>query len=328
MRVLIVTNMYPDAMRPYNGIFVAEQMAAIKRYHPDVNFDVYYIEGENKGKTEYLKSIFHINRKIRHGCYDLVHIHFGLSGLYMLAPFRKHLPTIVTFHGSDIQPAGGNGRLTIGISRRVARLADTCITLNPNMDLMARQYNANTFIVPCAVNTSVFKPLAKVNSGKGEKKQGEKKIIVFPCNHNMAVKNYPLFCQVLGKLRTTYDIDCEERELNGLSRAQVAELFNGADLLLMTSHSEGSPQAVKEAMACDLPIVSTPVGDVADLLYNVKDCYVARSHDADELAELAARALAHNSTKGIVGSNKIIQMQLDERSVADRIYKIYEQSKH
>lgn len=317
MKVLIVTNMYPDATRPINGIFIAEQIAAMKKDHAEVDFDVCYVDG-GKGKLEYLKSMAYVNRKIRRGGYDLVHIHFGLSGLYMLMPFRQKVPTVVTFHGSDIQPAARNGRLTVGISRYVARHADVCVTLNGYMDGLVRQMNKNTHIVPCAVDTDIFKPTA-------ERKASPTKRIIFPCNHKMAVKNYPLFCRVRELLASRYGIESEEIEMAGLSRAQVAHVMNNADLLLMTSISEGSPQAVKEALACNLPVVSTPVGDVATLVSGVKDCYVATSSDADELARLAAESLSGNGA-GIKGSEKIKSMQLDERSVADRIFHIYEQS--
>lgn len=322
MRVLIVTNMYPDTARPYNGIFIAEQLNAIKDMHKDVDFDVCYIEGENKGKIEYIKSMARVNNMIYHNNYDLVHIHFGLSGLYMLWPFRKRIPTIVTFHGSDIQPAGGNNILTIGISRLVARIANTCITLNADMDKMVRRYNSNTFIIPCAVDTNIFHPITHKHSHRNTRK------IVFPCNHDMKVKNYTLFRQTLDIIRQEYNINCEECELSGLSRQQVATLFNNADLMLMTSRSEGSPQAVKEALACNLPVVSTPVGDVEELLYNVKNCFVADTHNAKELAKLAVMSLSHSSQYGMTGWEKIKDLQLDEQSVADKIYSIYEQSIH
>lgn len=319
MRILIVTNMYPDATRPYNGIFVAEQVAAIKAYHPNVEFDVCYIDGA-KGKKEYLKSIFYVNRRIRKKQYDLVHIHFGLSGLYLLSPFKSKVPTLVTFHGSDIQLAGGNGLLTVMISRFVAKKADACITLNNKMDTMVKAYNSNSFILPCAVNTKFFYP---------HKTQEKQCIIqvVFPCNHGMAVKDYPLFCKVLEILRIKYGVECEERELAGLSRTQVADLFNHADLLLMTSKSEGSPQAVKEALACNLPVVSTPVGDVENLLSGVKDCFVSQTRNEKELAHLVMKSLSHESD-GMTGDDKIRVLQLDEKSIADKIYEIYEKSQN
>lgn len=313
--------MYPDAARPYNGIFIAEQAAAIQRFHPDVDIDVCFIDGE-KGKMEYLRSVRYVNQLIRKGTYDLVHIHFGLSGLYLLSPFKQKVPTIVTFHGSDIQPEGGNGWLTIHLSQYVARKADFCITLNEHMDSLVRRYNKHTTIIPCSVDMDLFRPITV-------KKQDEEKgvKIVFPCNRGMWVKDYPLFERVLHILSTQYGIACESVTMENLSRAQVAELMNTADVLLMTSHAEGSPQAVKEALACNLPIVSTPVGDVKELLQGVKDCYVATTREAEELATLVIQSLQRKG-KGIKGRERLTDLHLDAHSVADKIYSIYEQSLH
>lgn len=319
MKVLVVTNMYPDAERPYNGIFVAEQIAAIERFHPDVHTEVCFIDGE-KGKSEYLKSVGYVNQLIRKGNYDLVHIHFGVSGMYLLSPFKLKVPTIATFHGSDIQPEGGNGWLTIHLSRFVAKKADACITLNKRMDSIVKLYNRKTFVVPCSVDMDLFKPM-------NIKKQGNSMRIVFPCNRSMWVKDFPLFERVIKMLKTQYGIDCKGETMENLSRPQVAELMNTADLLLMTSFSEGSPQAVKEALACNLPVVSTPVGDVNVLLNGVKDCYVAETRDAEELAKLVVKALQRNG-HGTTGRERLTKLHLDQKSVADKIYNIYEQSLH
>lgn len=319
MNVLVVTNMYPDEARPYNGIFVSEQIEAIKRYHPDVKFDVCFIDGE-KGKSEYLKSIVYVNQLIDKGHYDLVHIHFGLSGMYLLCPFRRKIPTIATFHGSDIQPAGGNGWLTIHLSRYTAKRVDACITLNSYMDTIVRQYNPVTHMIPCAVDMERFQPSRQSTKDNTIK-------IVFPCNHLMSVKDYPLFCRVLSILREDYGLTCEELTLEGLKRNEVAQLMNTADLLLMTSLSEGSPQAVKEAMACNLSVVSTDVGDVRQLLEGVKDCYVSETRKAEELAKCVVRSLKRNG-QGMTGRERLTQLHLDARSIADSIYQIYGESIH
>lgn len=314
MKVLIVTNVYPSNKHPYHGIFVKEQVEAIRRLHPDVDVDIHYINGFG-GKIEYIKSIWTVNRRINNGGYDLVHIHYGLAGLYLLNPFRKHIPTIVTFHGSDIQPKGGNGRLSVAISRYVAKVADAAIILNKNMEAMVKPYCSNTYMIPCAVDVNTFKPMPKTE--KLNRCQ-----IVFPSNHERQVKNYPLFCDVLRVLKEKYDIDTEERELKNMTRQEIAQLYSNVDLLLMTSKSEGSPQAVKEAMCCNLPCVSTPVGDVDILLDGVKNCYVSQNHDSEELAMLAARSLEGNGT-GCLGRDKALSLGLDEVSIANKVYYLY-----
>lgn len=319
MKLLIVTNMYPDKARPYNGIFVYEQVEAIKRYHPNVNVDVCFIDG-SKGKIEYLKSIFKVNHLISKGCYDIVHIHYGLSGLFMLWPFRKKVSTFITFHGCDIQPQGDGGKLTRWISKQVVRRCNGCIVLNNGMQKLVDAYCKNNALIPCAVDSNTFRPIGQ--RGKNEIVQ-----IVFPSKHNYPIKNYPLFADVLSILQNKYKLQCNEIELKGLSRSEIAEIFSRADLMLLTSNSEGSPQVVKEAMACNLPIVSTPVGDVPELLSGVKDCYVSDNHDAEVLASLVIKSLSHMG-EGISGRDKIKQLHLDEKSIADRIYNLYEKSKH
>lgn len=315
MKILIVTNMYPDKERPYRGIFVKEQCDSIKKYFPDVTLDVCYIDG-NKGKVEYLKSIFYVNNRIRKGCYDIVHIHFGLSGLYLLSPLRTKVPTLVTFHGSDIQPQGGNGPLTLNVSRYVARHSEACVILNNQMESIVKQYNPNTFLIPCGVDTDVFYP-------HEPKKTTDNNIrIVFPSSSSVPVKNYPLFCQVVDVLNRKYNITSKIQELSGLSRQQVADVFRTSDIMLMTSISEGSPQAVKEALACDLPIVSTPVGDVQTLLEGVSGCYVSETSDAEELASLVVKSLSCNN-RGVEGRKRIMQLQLDLKATAEKIYRIY-----
>lgn len=319
MNLLIVTNMYPNKTRPYNGIFVYEQVEAVRRWHPDVMVDVCFIDG-SKGKMEYLKSILYINSKINKGNYDLVHIHYGLSGLFMLLPLRKKIKSVATFHGCDIQPQGDGGKLTRWISRQVARKCDCCIVLNKEMRKVVDTCNKNNFIIPCSVDCETFIPANTRQKNKTPK-------IVFPSKRDYHVKNYPLFTDVLSILQNKYEIKCEEIELKGFTRQQISDIFNEADLMLMTSRSEGSPQVVKEAMACNLPVVSTPVGDVEELLEGVKDCYVSEKHDAEELASLVAKSLSHKGD-GVTGSEKIKAMHLDSKSISDRIYNLYQSLTH
>lgn len=314
MKILVVTNVYPSDKHPYHGIFVAEQLKAVKNKHNDVEFDVLYVNGF-AGKFQYLKSIWKIVRTINSGNYDLVHIHYGLVGMYLYWPFIKNVPTIVTFHGSDIQPKGGNGKISEMVSIHTAKKADAAIILNDEMETMVKPYCSNTIMIPCAVDIQTFKPLPKTESNK-------KVQIVFPSNHERKVKNYPLFCEVLSILKSKYGVDAEERELKNMTRREIAQLYSNADLLLMSSKSEGSPQAVKEAMACNLPVVTTPVGDVKVLLNGVKNCYVSETHEAEELASLVIKSLQQEGV-GISGREQIIKLGLDEETIANKVYDLY-----
>lgn len=314
MNILIVTNLFPSKKHPYHGIFVKEQIDAISRLYSEVKFDILYINNF-KGKWEYLKSIYKVVNKINNSDYDLVHIHYGLSGLYLFNPFIKKVKTLVTFHGSDIQPKGGNGCLSVLISRHTAKMADAAIVLNDEMETMVRPYCERIFQIPCAVDIRTFKPQPRT-----EKNQIP--LIVFPSDRKRQVKNYPLFCEVLKFLKEKYNIKAQIQELKNMSRKEISLLYANSDLLLMTSKSEGSPQVIKEAMACNLPCVSTPVGDVKMLLDNVKDCYVAHDHDVEELATLVYRSL-YTDGNGMLGRDKIIMLGVDEDQTAKKLYNIY-----
>lgn len=316
MNVLIVTNMYPSEQNPYYGVFVYEQVEAMKRITSDCTFEICYINGKN-GLFEYVKSMFYVCRKLRKKQYDLIHIHYGLSGLFMLNPFRKRIPVVVTFHGSDIQKASGTSWLVIFISKMVAKLSSGVIVLNEEMDKIVKMYNKNTMLLPCSVNTNFFMP--KNNECENEKDFFK---IIFPSSSKRYVKNYPLFQDTIAILKKKYSLRVQEYKIEALSRAEVRDLYQNSDVLLMTSRSEGSPQVIKEAMACNLPCVSTPVGDVAFLLKNVKKCYVANQHSAEELAELVYKVFSEKGN-GCVGRQKLFDLELDETKTCTKLLSFY-----
>ena len=80
-------------------------------------------------------------------------------------------------------------------------------------------------------------------------------------------------------------------ELRGYDRGEVNSLMCAADCLLLTSKREGSPQVIKEAMACGCPIVSVDVGDVAERIEGIEGCYVANTRDPHEIASLVEQAV-------------------------------------
>lgn len=311
MKILYVTNMYPNEGDPNYGIFVKEQIEAIEHIQ-NIEKYVYVIEGK-KGFGEYVKSIFNIRRVIRKGDFDLVHIHYGLSGLFLLIG-RIKIPVLMTLHGGDIQVEQGK-TVQVALTKHILKKCDFAITLNDRMDKITKAFIQHTEIVPCSVNTSLFNEY-------DQKEKLESIRIVFPSARNRYVKDFPLFEKTCEVLRQHYNWDVKEYYLENLSRNQVADLFNRMDVLLMTSISEGSPQVVKEAMACNLPVVSTNVGDVSILLDGVKKSYVAKTREPKELADLVYKSLS-DGKDGISPRDKIIKLELDDDSIAKKILSIY-----
>lgn len=317
MKILLVTNMYPCTENPTYGIFVQEQERAISQEYPDVRYTVAFINGRH-GKNEYIKSIFKIRKLINEQHFDLIHIHYGFSGLFLLlGKLPKKIPILITLHGGDIQAEQGK-TIQVWLTKQILKKANTAITLNRQMDEIVKKYTKYTNIIPCSVNTNLFIPSTTPKTTNPQ----EELHIIFPSDRNRKVKNYPLFEQTISVLKNKYGIKCHTSEIKNMSRAEVAQLYQNANLMIMTSISEGSPQVVKEAMACNLPVISTNVGDVSQLLENVKNSAVSTKMEAEELARLAFQAM-NNQIQGIDGREKIFQMHIDDQSIAKRIYQVY-----
>lgn len=317
MEVLLVTNMYPNTDSPVYGVFVEEQEKAICKEYPNVHYTTVFINGKHN-RFEYIKSIFKIRRLIKKNDYDLIHIHYGLSGLFLLlGKLPKKIPVIITLHGGDIQADQGK-TIQVWFTKRILRKSNIAITLNTKMDEIAKKYIHKTEIIPCSVNTDIFYPpeIPQKTISK------EKQLIIFPSDKKRFIKNYPLFEQTISILKKKYNLQCNTSEIKNMSRTKVAELYRKANLMILTSISEGSPQVIKEAMACNLPIVSTNVGDVSFLLENVSNSVVSQNMDANELAYLANKVL-NEQINGISGRDKIFQLHLDDKSIAHKIYNIY-----
>ena len=111
-------------------------------------------------------------------------------------------------------------------------------------------------------------------------------------------------------------------ELKGYTRDQVNALMYNCDALLLTSRTEGSPQVIKEAMACGCPIVSVDVGDVAERVSGIEGCYVVRTREPKDIAEALQKALAFEGKTN--GRERIQEMGLSNDQVAERLMAIYQ----
>ena len=112
-------------------------------------------------------------------------------------------------------------------------------------------------------------------------------------------------------------------ELRGYSRSQVNQLMCAANCLLLTSKTEGSPQVIKEAMACGCPIVSVDVGDVAERTSGVEGCYLVRTREPKDIADSLLQAIAYKGRTN--GRKRILEMGLSNDQVAEQLLRIYEQ---
>ncbi|MFH1943404.1 MAG: glycosyltransferase family 4 protein, partial [bacterium] len=225
--------------------------------------DVDYFNVREGGFKGYGKAYFALKRYLRLNEFDIIHAHYGLSG--MIAVLQRKIPVVITFHGSDIWNPGVRF-----ISRIASYLSAANIFISEALRKKAKGFRKKkAHIIPCGVNLDTFYPM--------DKKEAREKLgwdrngiyILFSSSFDNPVKNYPLAKKVVDQIPGAQLI-----ELAGYTREEVNLLMNAGDVLLITSFFESGPLVAKEALACNLPIVSTDVGNVRELIQNGENCFV------------------------------------------------------
>ena len=328
MKILIVGNNKPGHFAP----FVEEQARALQMQGCDVVF--FGVQG--KGIWGYLRCLPALKHAIKQHQPDLIHAHYGLSGL--LANLQRRVPVVTTYHGSDI-----NKPNILRFSKIAMRLSaynifvskrNIAIAIRRKGDKAKRRLGKYE-LLPCGVNLTDDQLTSRAEARKALGVVDDAKIVLFAGAFNNAVKD-PALAQeaidqcakftnglrVFNDLKDLNDSALTLLELRGYTRAQVNQLMCAANCLLMTSKTEGSPQVIKEAMACGCPIVSVDVGDVAERVSGVEGCYVVPSREPKDIAQALLKAIAYEGKTN--GREKIIEMGLSNEQVAKRLVEIYE----
>ena len=300
LKVLIVCSGNSGKVAP----FITEQADALTTCC-GVEHEYFIIVG--KGIGGYLRNLPALKKKIREFSPDLIHAHYGLSGL--LANLQRKIPVVTTYHGSDIN------------NDKVYRISRLSIFLSKfNIFVSQKNFNKESVktkaaIIPCGVDTELFKPEDKLIARKKLGFSDNEKLVLFAGAFDNPVKNPELAQSVVAAMA-----DVNLLELKNCSREEVVLRMNAVDALLVTSHSEGSPQVIKEAMSCNCPIVSVDVGDVRYMIQYTDQCYIC-GYDAQEITGKLNDIFEYG--KRTNGRNEIITRNLDQSSVAHQIYSIY-----
>jgi len=285
--------------------FVSDQVAFLKKR--GVEFDYFAIGGS--GAIGYLKKLPAYIKRLK---YDLIHAHYGYSGIF--ANLQRMVPVITTYHGTDINltPERYFSQFSVWLSK-------TNIFVSKEQ-IKRIHFVRNFHLIPCGVDTSIFKPLPKKSARDKFGFEIGKKYILFSSSFDRKVKNYQLAAKVVEKLSKKNNV--ELIELKNYNRFEVSLLMNAVDVALLTSYTEGSPQFIKEAMACNCPIVTTDVGDVKYLKGKSKlNGFYITSFDKDEIAVYVEKAFSIHTP--IYLHKRILELELDNKLVAKKIYSLY-----
>jgi len=301
MKILIVANHNKGKFTT----FITEQVESLKRL--GVEIDYYGVHG--KGIRGYLSNRSALIAKIREYKPDLIHAHYGLSGL--LANLQRQVPVVTTYHGSDIHSGGK----VLFFSRIATWLSTANIFVTKQLLSQSRSNEQKSYVIACGIDAELFHPIDREEARKQLGWDLEGKYVLFAGAFDNNVKNSPL-----AKASVALLPDVKLMEMRGYNREQVCLAMNAANCLLLTSFREGSPMVIKEAMSCATPIVSVDVGNVIETTEGVEGVYIC-SRDPQIIANNIQRALEYKGKTN--GRQTVINKGFTIEQVSEEILGVY-----
>ena len=221
--------------------------------------------GTSRRPWHYLQYFGDVRREAGQG-YDLIHAHYGLTAPMALA--QRQLPVVLSLWGTDLEGPGGP------ISRACAPLCDEVVVMTEEM---ADRVPTAATVLPFGIDLEKFQPADQHRAREQVGWAHDECHVLFPYPPERTVKNYPRASEIVGTDDNLLERPVNLQVVHGVDHDEVPTYMNAADALLLTSDREGSPTSVKEALACNLPVVALAVGDVHTRLAGVDPSVVART---------------------------------------------------
>jgi teichuronic acid biosynthesis glycosyltransferase TuaC len=317
VRVLVFTNMYPTPEAPFYGPFVHDEVEALRK--AGVETDLYFVNGR-ASRLNYFGMPLGFFRRMRSRKYDVVHVHHSFCGL--VATMQRSVPVIWTFHEGEIS---GNTRdalrehpiRRIAYSRRlkkfVARRVDAIIVVAEH--LRAQLGRPDAVWLPAGVDMDVFVPMDTAEARRRLGLPEDRRFVLFPSSPSRVEKRHDLAKRALELLRESWPEthDVELLTLDNVPHDRVPLYINASELMLMTSAFEASPVTIREALACNVPVLCTDVGDARVVLGGVAGCAIV---DPDPERIAAALRVALGAPRRVEGRGRMESYSL-QRSVRE-----------
>lgn len=303
IRVLSLTNARTS--------FYRQQVRAVERY--DVDYTTIEVPGregrdDHRSPLDYLR-FWRPFRDALSDRYDLVHANFGLTAPYALT--QRSLPVVLTLWGNDLY-----GPVS-PVSKFSARFCDEVIVM---ADVMAEGLGQDCHVIPHGVDLERFQPKSRDAARRTVGWDDEAAHVMFPYRVERDEKDFPRARRVVDRVDRRIDRPVELNVVTGVPHDRFYTYLNAADCLLLTSKMEGSPNVVKESLACNLPVVATDVGDVRERLDGVDPSGVGRT-DAELVDELETVL-----ERGERSNGREVVRELSIENTGRRIVDVYEQA--
>ena len=313
----MITCAYPTPENPRRVPFIARQVDYLKR--AGVDLDLFHFKGK-QNLFNYVRAWRQLRKHTAGKTYDLVHAQWGQSAVLALP---KRLPWVITFRGNDLEGIVGergeytfNGRIQQGVSQLVARLADRVIVVSDRLGSRLRRKDYH--VIPSGLDLDLFRPIPQDEAREYLQLPQDKKLILFAASRkDNPRKRYDLAEAAVEMIKDRYDVELVVA--TKVPHSSIPYYMNACDLLLLTSMHEGSPNVVKEALACNLPVVSTDVGDVAERIREIDGCAICSEYTPKAIASCLEKVLAHRNR---VDGRRTVE-GLNETILTQKVIEIY-----
>jgi glycosyltransferase involved in cell wall biosynthesis len=278
VRVLVVTSLYPTPAHPERGRFVADQVESLRRID-GVEVELFTFE---PGAPNYVRAGLALRRRYRGTAFDVVHAHHGLGG-WTARMLGGDAPLVVTFHGTDLAH-GVVGRLSRRLARHVALPATVSADL-ARRELPGSGSSLGVAVLPTGLDMNRFQPMARAEARAALGLDPDGRYLLFPADPARSEKRHDraaALAAAAGAQLLTYAATPPE---------QVPLYVNSASAVVVTSEREGFGLAALEALACDVPVLSTNVG-IAPLALSGIEGTMCAEFELERWRALAARHLA------------------------------------
>jgi len=309
------------------GSFVAEQVRSLRS--AGVTVEVIFFDPK-KTRLQYGVSIPRIARALASRKYDIVHTHhtYTMVQVDLAKRFTGSLiPVVLTTHEPEIVDRQGTTkswhpssrlRHALWVKRYAARRADFMIYVYRGLaDILA--VDRPHEIIPCGIDLAKFRPLDRAESRRQLGLPAEVLVVFFPGDPKRRAKRFALALQVLDRVKRQRP-EAVMLTGGGIPLDSMPLYYNAADVMLQTSWCEASPSAVKEALACEIPVVATDAGDTRETIEGVPHCWIC----SDDPVELATRVLEASGHRAEGGRQRMIEHGFGLEQVALRLIAVYE----